>query len=138
MKRFEMYWADFDVTIRAQLLEDDNPTNCAEFWRMLPFKAIFAASMSAGEMFKVPVPRSFSPQPPEKRVFLPQEPDGTIVAYGSSSLLIKYGVIAEPFLCPKLALINQTDLASFRHLAIALRDAYFFTKVIHIAQLRPV
>lgn len=138
MKRFEVYWADFDFRMRVRLLEDENPVLCAEFWRMLPFKAIFAASMSAGEMFKVAVPRSFSPVPPEKCVMLPNEPDGTIVAYGASSLLVKYGVIAEPFISPRLAIIETSDIPSFRQLAVKLRDAYFFTKVINVAEVRGI
>ena len=137
VKQFEIEWPDFNVTITADLNEEENRKLCADFWNALPFETIFAASMSAGEMFKVPVPVSLADETGAKLRHFPAEPPGSILSLGfMGSLLVKYGVVAEPFKIPRVGLISNADLVKFQPVAIKLRDAYFFTKVVNKAFFR--
>lgn len=135
-RRFEIEWPDFDFVVPVDLLDDENPELCEEFWRELPFQTIFAGSMSAGEMLKIPIPFSLSMAPEEKSVFFPEQPAGTIFTLGWSGLLVKYGIVVEPFRLPRIAMIPEEELDRFRIVAEKIRDAYFYTKVINIATLR--
>lgn len=135
-RQFEIEWPDFGVTIAVDLLDEENPQICEEFWQSLPFQTIFAASMSAGEMFKIPIPRTLPDAPPEKRVLFPEDPPGTIFSLGMGSLLLKYGMVAEPFRIPRIARVPEEELDKLRNVAQKLREAYFFTKEINIATLR--
>jgi len=134
-RKFEMEWPDFGVTITTELLEE-NPDISEAFWQSLPFQTVFAASMSAGEMFKIPIPITLPTGSPEKLVLFPDEPVGSIISLGMGSLLLKYGIVAEPFRVPRLARVPQEELGKFIEVAFRLRDAYFFTKEINIATLR--
>ncbi|MCX8126993.1 MAG: hypothetical protein N3E40_07675, partial [Dehalococcoidia bacterium] len=97
---------------------------------------IFAASMSAGEMLKIPVPFPLPTAPPEKNVYFPDLPPGFFISMSYSGLLLKYGVCAEPFRFPKVARVLPEDMDKLRAVATRLRDAYFFTKEINIATIR--
>jgi len=135
-RKFVIEWTDFGVAIPVDLLDEENPEICEGFWQALPFKTIFAASMSAGEMFKIPIPVTLPFAPPEKLALLPDQPPGTIISLGMGSLLLKYGTVVEPFMVPRIASIPNEDLGSLRDVAIKLRDAYFFTKDINFALFR--
>ncbi len=137
-RKFEIEWPDFETVIQCDLLEDENPELCRIFRDSLPFRTLLAASMSAGEMFKVPVPVTLPDGDPEKRVFFPDQAPGTLLSLGWGSLLLKYGVVAEPFRLPRLARVRDADLPALRNVATKLRDAYFFTKVVNMATFRAV
>jgi hypothetical protein len=133
-RKIKISWPDFKTTITAELLEKENPVLCAEFWKELPFGTLFTASMSAGKMFKVPAPITFSDISKAKLSFFPDQPIGTIFALSATSgLLVKYGLCVEPFRVPRIALIQKADLAKFLPVASELRDAYFHTKVVNEA-----
>jgi hypothetical protein len=137
MRQFEIEWPDFKVTVTADLNEKENPKLCEEFWKAMPFQTIFAASMSAGEMFKVPIPVSLADETGAVLRHFPAEPPGSILSLGfMGSLLVKYGVVAEPFKIPRIGLISSADLVKFQPVAVKLRDAYFFTKVVNMATFR--
>lgn len=135
-RKFEVEWPDFKVTIAMELLDEENPEICEAFWQALPFQTIFAASMSAGEMFKIPMRRALPTAPPEKLRLFPEEPPGTLFSLDMGSLLLKYGTVAEPFRIPRIARVPDDELGKLREVAIKLREAYFFTKEINIATLR--
>lgn len=135
-REIEIEWSDFGVAISVELLDEENPEICEAFWQCLPFQTILAASMSAGEMFKIPIPVTLPGAPQEKLVLFPDEPLGSIISLGMGSLLLKYGTVVEPFRVPRLARVPQEELEKLRNVAIKLRDAYFFTKEVNIATLR--
>ena len=136
-RQFEMYWPDFEAIIPGELADAENPKLCEEFWQGLPFQTIFAASMSAGEMFKVPIAFPLTPVlDKDKLLFFPDVPPGTILSMGSLGLLLKYGVVAEPFRMPRLAQIPASHLDRFRNVAMKLKEAYFFTKEVNIVTFR--
>jgi len=135
-RKFEIEWADFGITVTMELLDEENPELCEAFWQSLPFQTIFAASMSAGEMFKIPIRRALPPAPPEKLRFFPEEPPGTLFLLNVGSLLLKYGTVAEPFRIPRIARVPDEELNKLRNAATKLRDAYFFTKEINIATFK--
>lgn len=131
-----MEWPDFGATIRASLLDDENPEICRAFVGLLPFTTIFAASMSAGEMFKVPVPDMLPDADLDRLVPLPDEPEGSILSLGYGSLLMKYGVVVEPFRLARVAMVESGDLGRFKSISARLVDAYFFTKEINHVTFR--
>jgi hypothetical protein len=135
-RKFEVFWPDFDTVIECELLDDENPEMCDAFWRGLPFNTVMAASMSAGEMFKVPVPMALPDGAPEKRVFFPDQVPGTFLSLGWGSLLLKTGIVAEPFRLPRMARVLEKDLPALQNVATKLREAYFFTKVVNKATFR--
>jgi len=135
-RKFEIVWPDFETVIECELLEDENPGLCLAFWRSLPFRTIMAASMSAGEMLKVPIPVALPDDDPNKRVFFPDQAPGTLLSLGWGSLLLKYGIVAEPFRLPRVARVAEKDLSALANVAIKLREAYFFTKVVNKATFR--
>lgn len=136
-RRFEMHWSDFGITIPVELNDAQNPKLCEEFWQGLPFETIFAGSMSAGEMFKVPIPFVLPSEPEGGLVYFPDQPVGTVVSLSSlSSILIRYGMVEEPFRLPKLGMVPDSDLPKLKEVAMKIRDAYFFTKHIYLATLR--
>jgi len=135
-RKFEIEWPDFGVTIPVNLLDEENPQICEAFWQSLPFQTIFAASMSAGEMFKIPIPRTLPSATPEKSVLFSEDISGTISSLGMGSLLLKYGMVVEPFRIPRIARVPEEELDKLRNVAEKLREAYFFTKKIYIATLR--
>ncbi|MDJ0926024.1 MAG: hypothetical protein QNJ73_00120 [Gammaproteobacteria bacterium] len=134
--QFEMEWPDFETTISASLVEDENPEVCKAFVDLLPFTTVFAASMSAGHMFKVPIPSMLPDADLDNLVPLPDEPEGSIFSLGYGSLLIKYGTVVEPFRLPRLATIDAAELARFQVIATKLTDAYFFSKAINQVTFR--
>ncbi len=134
-RRFTMEWPDLKTKITAELKDADHPAICDAFWNRLPFKTIFAASMSAGEMFKVPVPFILPLAPPEKCAFFPDVPPGSIVVLPYGGIMLKYGICAEPFRLPLFATVLAEDMPSLYTVSIKLRDAYFFTKEIIIANI---
>jgi len=135
-RQFEMYWPDFEAAVRVDLLDQENPGICEEFWHKLPFRTVMASSMSAGEMLKVPLPFTLSfVTDPKKLVSFIGGENGTIFSY-SLGLLIKVGVVAEPFHIPRLGMIPPAELEKFKPVASRLREAYFFTKKVNIATLR--
>ena len=135
-RQFEMEWPDFGTTIRASLLEQENPEVCKAFVDLLPFTTIFAASMSAGEMFKVPVPSMLPDVDIDRLVPLPEEPEGSIFSLGYGSLLVKYGICVEPFQLARVATVEPDDLGVFQSISSKLADAYFFTKDINHVTFR--
>jgi len=135
-RKFEVEWADFGINVTMELLDEENPEICEAFWQSLPFQTIFAASMSAGEMFKIPIRRALPTAPPEKLRHFPEEPPGTLFSLNVGSLLLKYGTVAEPFMLPRIAMVLDEELEKLRNVATKLRDAYFFTKEINIATFR--
>jgi hypothetical protein len=135
-RKFEVEWADFGISVTMELLDEENPEICEAFWQSLPFQTIFAASMSAGEMFKIPIRRALPTAPPEKLRHFPDEPPGSLCLLNVGSLLLKYGTVAEPFMLPRIAMVPQEELEKLRNVATKLRDAYFFTKEINIATFR--
>ncbi|MBT8442127.1 MAG: DUF3830 family protein [Gammaproteobacteria bacterium] len=137
MKRqFEMEWSDFGTTIRATLLEGENPEVCKAFVDLLPFTTIFAASMSAGEMFKVPIPSMLPDADIDRLAPLPDEPEGSIFSLGYGSLLVKYGIVVEPFRLARIGIVEPDELANFQSISAKLADAYFFTKDINHVTFR--
>jgi len=133
---FEIVWPDFDLAVAAELFDTENPELCDYFWSHLPFETVFAASMSAGEMFKVPIPFTI-PKTPSKTLYrFPDLPPGSIVHGGFGGLLLRYGVVVEPFVVPRLAQIPDADVTKLRDVAYKLRDAYFFSKEINFATFR--
>lgn len=136
MRRFEMVWPDFKAVISVDLLDGENPGLCEEFWQRLPFRTVMASSMSAGEMLKIPLPFTLSPvTAPDKLRYLPAEAPGTIASY-SIGLLLKVGIIVEPFRIPRLGMLRPEELEKFKPVATRLREAYFFTKEVNIATIR--
>jgi len=135
-RRFEIEWPDFGAVVPVDLLDDENPELCEEFWQGLPFQTIFASSMSAGEMFKVPIPFVMTPTHGEKLMLFTEEAPGTVFAHGWGGLLLKYGLVAEPFRLPRIGRVPEEELDKLRNVAVKLRDAYFYTKEINIATLR--
>ena len=135
-RKFEIEWPDFGVVVPVDLLDDENPDLCEEFWQGLPFQTIFAGSMSAGEMLKIPLPFPMTLAPVEKLAFFPDQPPGTIVSMGWGGLLLKYGTVVEPFRMARVARVPEEELDKLISVAIKLRDAYFYTKEINIATLR--
>ena len=135
-RNFEVVWADFGAAVTMELADDENPKLCEAFWQSLPFQTIFAASMSAGEMFKIPIRRALPQAQAEKLRFFPDAPPGTLFSLNVGSLMLKYGNVAEPFRLPLVARVPDKELDKLRNLAIKLRDAYFFTKQINIATFR--
>ena len=133
---FEIYWPDFETVVEAKLCDEENPELCEQFWKHLPFDTILAASMSAGEMFKIPVPFSLPMTSPDKMVLFPEQPPGTIVSGIMGSLLLRYGVVVEPFQLPRLALIPEAQIPLLKEISYRLRDAYFFSKEINFATFR--
>jgi hypothetical protein len=120
-------------------MDQDFPKICDEIWNGLPFDTIFAASMSAGEMLKIPCPFNISMVTNTSKLALfPTLPLGTIVSLGVGGLMVKYGIVAEPFQMPVVARIKETDISKLREAAIRIRDAYFFSKAINIARLAKV
>lgn len=137
MRFFEIYWPDFQASVPVQLNEQEVPSVCDAFWQSLPFRAIFAASMSAGEMFKIPYPKGLPPAPPGKIVFFPDLPAGSIISLGNlGTLLLKYGTVTEPFRGPCIGFVPPSHIPLLRDVSYRLRDAYFFTKEINIATLQ--
>lgn len=135
-RQFEIEWPDFGLTVPVDLFDEENPELCEAFWQCLPFQTILAGSMSAGEMLKIPVLCPLPMTKSAKLGFFPEEPVGTIINIGMGSLLLKYGTVAEPFRSPRLGRVPEKALDSLREVAIKLRDAYFFTKEINVANLR--
>lgn len=90
------------------------------------------ASMSAGEMLKAPIPFTFPPVSEEKLVFVPSEPPGMVFGM-PNSLIIKYGIIVEPFRLPRIGKIQEKDIEKLKSCAVRIRDAYFFTKELNKA-----
>lgn len=135
-RKFEVEWADFGTAVIMELADDENPKLCEAFWQSLPFQTIFAASMSAGEMFKIPIRRALPQAQAEKTMFFPDAPPGTLFSLNVGSLLLKYGLVAEPFQLPLIARVPEEELAKLRNASMKLRDAYFFTKEINIATFR--
>jgi len=135
-RKFKIEWPDFGVVIPVELLDQENPELCEVFWQCLPFETIFAASMSAGEMFKVPIPFTLPDVPVEKLVAFAEQPVGTLFSLGWGSLLLKYGIVVEPFRLPVLGRVVEEDLDKLRMVAVKLRDAYFFTKEINLATFK--
>ena len=136
-RKIEVEWPDFGVMVTIGLLDDENPKLCDRFWQALPFETVFMLSMSAGGIFKVPIPLTLSSALEEKLAFLPDEPVGTVVSFsGLACLFIKYGTVVEPFRVPRIGRILGEDLEKLRGVAMRIRDAYFFTKDTNIATLK--
>lgn len=134
-RQFLMTWPDFNISVAAELMDEKNKNICDAFWAGLPVKTIFAASMSAGEMFKIPLPFPLPTLPPEKCPYFPTLPPGTIVQLPYGGIMLKYGVCAEPFQVPELAKVMPADMPKLIQASIKLRDAYFFTKVVNICTI---
>ena len=133
---FEIYWPDFETVVDAELFDAENPEMCDQFWNHLPFDTILAASMSAGEMFKVPIPFSLPMTAPDRLVLFPEQPPGTIVSGAMGGLLLRYGVVVEPFQLPRLALVSEAHIPRLKDISYKLRDAYFFSKELNFATFR--
>lgn len=132
----EIFWPELRTGVDAELADVENPELCNRFWDKLPFDTIMAASMSAGEMLKAPVPFPLPMPPLEKFVFLPTQPPGTIVGGVMGSLILTYGIVVEPFQYPRLGTIPAAQISRLRDVSYKLRDAYFFTKEIYFATFR--
>jgi len=133
---FQIEWPDFKTAVRVELAEEENPKLCAEFWESLPFRTILAASMSAGEMFKVPLPRMLKAPVEGPLHLFPDEPVGTILFLGTLGMLIRWGKVVEPFRMSRLGLVVKDDLPALAGVAVKLTDAYFFTKALNFATFK--
>jgi hypothetical protein len=138
VRTLEIEWPDLDVSIGAQLFDEENPELCERFWQGLPFTTMFTASMSAGEIFKVPLPVSLPLVEPEKMVPVVEQPPGSIIGMVGvgSALFVLYGRVVEPWRFPRLGKVLDHDIDTLRTIAVKLRDAYFFTKQICFAEIR--
>ena len=48
-------WPDFKTTVPLSLADDQSPRLCEALWNSLPLETLFVASMSGGQMYKVPI-----------------------------------------------------------------------------------
>ena len=133
-RKIKIEWPDFSIRIFVELFEEEMEL-CNRLWESLPFETFFMASMSAGEMLKAPIPFTFPPVPEEKLVFVPSEPPGMVFGM-SNSLIVKYGIIVEPFRLPRIGKIPEEELEKLKSCAVRIRDAYFFTKELNKAILK--
>lgn len=136
MKRreVEIVWPDSNLKISMKLLDKKHPKICEKFWESLPFETFFISSMSAGEMLKAPLPFSL-PLVQDDLSFVPSEDPGSVFAM-ETSLIVKYGIIVEPFYLPLIGKIPSEDLERLKDFSITLRDAFFFTKRLYKAIVR--
>jgi hypothetical protein len=109
-RTFQIEWTDFKTVVRVELAENENPRLCQEFWDTLPFKTILAASMSAGEMLKVPLPRMLNAPTEGPLHLFPDEPVGTLLYIGTLGMLLRWGKVVEPFRMARLGLVVKDDL----------------------------
>lgn len=137
-RKVNMEWPDFKTSVTFDLMETENPKLCESFWSGLPFDTVFEASMSGGQMYKVPVPYWIPSVGPFKSVFFPEQPPGTIVAVGGCTLLMKYGTVIEPFRLPVLGMIPKVELEKLLQITENIREAYWFSKAIHKAVFKKV
>ena len=136
-QEIEVEWPDFGVTVTIALLDNENPKLCGRLWQALPFETVFMTNMSPGEMFIVPIPAALYSPPEEKLAFVPDEPPGTVFSFsGLACLFIKYGTVVEPFRVPKIGRFPEEELGKLRGIYEAIRDAYFFTKNVNVANWR--
>jgi len=138
IRTFEIAWPDLAVSIGCQLFDDENPELCETFWQGLPFTTMFTASMSAGEIFKVPLPIPLPPVETGKMVPVVEQPPGTIIGMVGvgSALFVTYGRVVEPWRFPRIGKVLDDDIDALRKIAVRLRDAYFFTKKTCFAELK--
>ena len=118
--RFSITWPDFGISVPLELCSDENPELCEAFWGNLPFKTVFAASMSAGEMFKIPIKFTLPMSPPEKNVLFTDQPPGTMLVLPMGALVLSYGRVAEPFMIPRLAWVPEPEVGILRQAAYRL------------------
>jgi hypothetical protein len=133
---FQIEWPDFKTAVRVELAENENPGLCHEFWNNLPFRTIFAASMSAGEMLKVPLPKMLKTPIEGPLHLFPDEPVGSLLYLGTLGMLLRWGKVVEPFRLARLGLTVKDDLPKLAEVAVKLTDAYFFTKAINFATFK--
>ena len=125
-------WPDFKTTVPLSLLDDQSPRLCEALWNSLPFETKFVASMSGGQMFKVPLPLCLPDDPSAKRVLFPDQPPGSVVAVGTI-LLVKFGAVIEPFRVPLIGVISDAGLSRLAEVQDKLFEDYWVTKAIHRA-----
>jgi len=134
-RKIEISWQDFGVAITVELMDEESPDICQELWRILPFQTFFVASMSAGEMYKIPLPVTLH-SAPEKQVPFNQEPPGTLFYSGMPQLYLSYGTVVSPIPVSRVGRVSPEELATLRKNVVAkLSEAYFFTKQVNIATL---
>jgi hypothetical protein len=134
-RKVEIMWPDFNTRVFVELFEEENPEVCNRLLESLPIQTYFIASMSAGEMLKAPIPFVFPPVPEKNLAFVPSESSGMVFGM-SNSLVIKYGIVVEPFRLPRIGKIREEELEKLKSCAIRLRDAFFFTKDLNKAILK--
>jgi len=93
--------------------------------------------MSAAEMFKIRIAFTLTRAVDrDKLLFFPEMAPSTILSMGGLGLLLKHGVVAEPFRLPRLAWIPPRHLDRFKAVAVKLKEAYFLTKEVNIITFR--
>lgn len=125
-----MEWPDLKTSVPFVLADSENKELCDAFWNGLPFQTIFIASMSGGQMFKVPLDQ-WLPDEKAKRVLIPEFPPGNIFSIGAYTLLVKYGDVIEPFKAPKLGMMTRAGLSTMMELVDKLKEDYWISKAIH-------
>ena len=131
-RRMEIHWPDFDVTLTADLLDDENPKLCERLWQALPFETLPMHSMGAGKIFKVPIPITLRPTPEAKLGFMPDQPPGTILyCIGMGFFLIFGKPVVEPFTLLRIAMIPEKELEKLNSVVPELEDAFWFTKKVN-------
>lgn len=136
-RRMEIHWPDFDVSVTADLLDNENPKLCDRLWQALPFETLPMHSMAAGKILKVPIPVTLRPTPESKLGFMPDQPPGTLLYLTGMGFFLIYGTpVVEPLTMPRIAMIPETELSKFANIIPELEDAFWFTKKVNKAIFR--
>lgn len=116
MKRIRIKWENLNLSVKALLLEEKNPTLCAEFWSRLPFKGIQDHALISGEYLYgyISMPElcslcHYDVQTTEARS---DQKIGRINVSELQHFSIKYGRVNEYLKASPIAQVEEGDLGT--------------------------
>jgi len=132
-REIEISWPDFNISLAAELLDDENPRLTEQLWRALPFETMPMIGMNVGKIMKVPLPISMRITAEDKLSYLPDQPPGTLLGLNGVGFFLLFGIVVEPFTLPRVVKIPETELQKLIDIVPQLEDAFWLTKKVYKA-----
>ncbi|MFD1708827.1 hypothetical protein ACFSCZ_19310 [Siminovitchia sediminis] len=105
----EIYWPDFNQTIKAGLLSELNAELCTQFLKTLPFKSIQSHAVVAGKQMYFPYRLNGSSKHYSEA--MDKQPIGRInIELDFQYLSINYGPMTEPVPAVPVAQVDDGDI----------------------------
>ena len=124
---FTITWPRFEKSVEAELLEEQDPKLCQDFWDALPFRSIQSHAVCAGVQMYCPFRLVSLPSRPFHEP-MNEQPVGRVnLELDFQYLAINYGPMSEPVPALPIAQVKDNDIEDIKIMGKMAWDNLLFS-----------